>query len=57
MRRYSTDNTWNGITNILCRRDDQGTCQQKYGGEDIVQTENGVVDLNLLKLEIFFQTS
>lgn len=52
MRRNSTDDTRNGIANILSRCYDQRTCQQQHRCEHIVQPKDGVVSLNLLKLEI-----
>lgn len=52
MRGDTVDNTRNGISNILCRRDDQRTCQQQNGGENVVQSKDSIVGLYLLKLEI-----
>lgn len=57
MRRYSTDNTRNGISDILCGGDDQRTSQKQDGGEHVVQSEHGIVRLDFLKLKVILQAS
>lgn len=57
MRRYSTDNTRNGISDILCGGDDQRTSQKQDGGEHVVKSEHGIVRLDLLELKVVLQAS
>lgn len=57
MRRYSTDNTRNGISDILCGGDDQRTSQKQDGGEHVVQPKDSIVRLDFLKLEVVLQAS
>lgn len=52
MRRNTAHNTWNGITDVLCGRDNERACQKQDSCENIVQAEDGVVGLYLLELEI-----
>jgi hypothetical protein len=57
MRWNPADNARNWISNILRGCNHQTTGQQQNRCEDIVQSKDGVISLNLLKFEVFLETA
>lgn len=57
MRRYAVHNAADRLPNILGGRDDQTAGEQQYRGERVVETEDRIVRLYVLPLEVALQAT
>lgn len=57
MRWHAIDNATNRLAHVLGGGDDQTAGEQEHRGEGVVETEDGIVRLDVLPLQVALQAT